>query len=66
MPADIALPEVAEHHFWNLSKYDLKQIVGEPAGIRANIGDYVRGFSPNVRDIFDQFELDKPGHARFP
>lgn len=59
LPADIALPAVAKQHFWNLSKYDLKKIVGEPAGIRANIGDYVRGFSPNVRDIFEQFELDK-------
>jgi len=59
LPADLALPNVAKQHFWNLSKYDLKKIVGEPAGIRANIGDYVRGFSPNVRDIFEQFELDK-------
>ncbi|MDQ3156739.1 MAG: type I restriction-modification system subunit M, partial [Actinomycetota bacterium] len=59
VPEDIALPRVSGHSFYNTSKYDMRKLLGDPVNLRANIGDYVRGFSPNVRDIFEEFELDK-------
>lgn len=33
--------------------------MADPAGLRENLGAYLAGFSPNVRDIFDRFEFDK-------
>lgn len=59
LPEDIALPRASGHSFYNTSKYDMKKLRGDPVNLRANIGDYVRGFSPNVRDIFEEFDLDK-------
>ena len=59
LPLDIAMPQVTDLSFWNISAYDLRKALGEPAQLRANLEDYVLGFSPNVRDIFEQFELGK-------
>ena len=44
--------------FWNVSKYDLKRVLGDPANIRANLADYLDGFDAQTRDIFTSFELD--------
>ena len=59
LPPEIGMPRVTGLSFWNTSGYDLQRALGEPAQLRANLEDYVLGFSPNVRDIFEQFEVAK-------
>lgn len=53
--------------FYNTSPLDLKRLLGDQDNIRENLVEYVRGFSPAVRDIFDSFDfyaqLDKLSKA---
>ncbi|HEX5744602.1 MAG TPA: class I SAM-dependent DNA methyltransferase [Archangium sp.] len=44
-------------HFFNTSPLDLKKLMGDPDNIGENLRDYVVGFSPAVRDIFERFEF---------
>lgn len=56
--APIALPEVSGQSFYNTSRYTLKKIAGDPANARANLENYVAGFSATVRDIFERYDFD--------
>ncbi|RKH35604.1 type I restriction-modification system subunit M [Corallococcus sicarius] len=44
-------------HFFNTSPMDLKKLMGDQDNIGENLLDYVQGFSPAVRDIFERFEF---------
>ena len=55
----VFLTKAAGQSFYNTSGFTLKSLTGDPAGIRANLLDYVRGFSENVRDIFEKFDFEK-------
>lgn len=57
--AAVFLKKASEQSFYNTSAFTLKSLMGDPAGIKANLLDYIRGFSENVRDIFERFEFDK-------
>jgi type I restriction enzyme M protein len=52
------LPAVSGHAFYNTSLYTLKKLAGDPANLRANLVDYVQGFSANVRDIFERYNFN--------
>lgn len=43
--------------FYNVSRLDLHRLMGDQDNVRAHLSDYVRGFSENVRDIFERFEF---------
>jgi type I restriction enzyme M protein len=43
---------------FNVSKYTFAKLLGEPAGIARNLTAYIKGFSPNVRKIFERFEFE--------
>ncbi|GAB4200753.1 MAG: class I SAM-dependent DNA methyltransferase [Roseiflexaceae bacterium] len=53
------LTKAAGQSFYNTSKYDFPLLLGDANQIRANVLDYVAGFSPNVRDIFERYEFEK-------
>lgn len=55
--AEHVLPSKAGADFFNTSKYTLATIANDPANVRANLVDYVNGFSANVRDIFDRYDF---------
>lgn len=55
----IKLQEASGHQFYNTSPFDFAKLVADPQDLRANIGAYLAGFSPSVRDIFERFEFDK-------
>jgi type I restriction enzyme M protein len=44
--------------FYNTSKYTLKSLLSEPDNLRANLLDYLAGFSANVADIFERFKFE--------
>ncbi len=48
---------VAGGEFYNVSPLDLKKLLGDQDHIEENLRAYVQGFSPAVRDIFEQFEF---------
>jgi type I restriction enzyme M protein len=43
--------------FYNTSKLDFEKLKGDPNNIAANLTSYVKGFSPNARDVIDQFKF---------
>ncbi len=45
--------------FYNISKYDLSRLKEDPNNIHLNFENYLGGFSENVRDIIENFELDR-------
>ncbi|XOV94594.1 MAG: N-6 DNA methylase [Bacteroidota bacterium] len=46
-------------NFYNVSKFDLKGLTQDPHNIELNFNQYINNFSPNVRDILENFEIDK-------
>ncbi|MBO1022839.1 SAM-dependent DNA methyltransferase [Methylobacterium sp. SD274] len=51
------LLRAAKQGFYNTDPLDLARLMGDQDNIRANLIRYVEGFSPAVRDIFEQFEF---------
>jgi type I restriction enzyme M protein len=45
--------------FYNTSLYDFGKLLGDAANLRANLLNYIDGFSPNIRDIFERYEFEK-------
>lgn len=47
------LRDASGYNFYNISKYDMSKLMNDPDNLRLNMIDYIRGFSPNVRDIME-------------
>jgi type I restriction enzyme M protein len=45
--------------FYNYSQYDLSRLKGDPNGIKLNFQNYLNGFSDNVHEILQNFQIDK-------
>ncbi|RNL71820.1 class I SAM-dependent DNA methyltransferase [Streptomyces sp. I6] len=43
--------------FYNTSQYDLARLLEDPAGLRANLIDYISHFSSNI-DVFERFGFE--------
>jgi len=52
---DHILPTVSKQAFYNTSRFTLGKLAGDPADLKANLLNYVEGFSPNVKDIFERY-----------
>ena len=46
--------------FYNFSKFDLQRLKSDPNGLKLNFPNYIGGFSENVHQIIENFQLDKP------
>ncbi|MHC5796130.1 type I restriction-modification system subunit M [Lacisediminihabitans sp. FW035] len=57
--AAVFLAKASGQSFYNTSAFSLQSLMGDPASIKANLIDYLHGFSDNVRDIFERFEFEK-------
>jgi len=57
--AAVFLAKASGQSFYNTSAFTLQTLMGDPASIKANLIDYLHGFSDNVRDIFERFEFEK-------
>ena len=62
VPED-ALPPIilrkTDTSFYNTSQYDLFRLKEDPNNIRLNFENYIGGFSQDVRDIIENFNLDR-------
>ena len=57
IPVEKLLPNISKHDFYNTSLFTVDKLGGDPANVRANLLNYIDGFSANVRDIFDRYEF---------
>ena len=46
--------------FYNHSKYDLNRLKGDTSGLKINFNNYINGYSQNVFEILEHFQLEKP------
>jgi type I restriction enzyme M protein len=46
--------------FYNHSKYDLNRLKSDPQNIGMNLQNYLGGFSENVVEIIENFQIEKP------
>jgi type I restriction enzyme M protein len=54
---DFQLTKASGYSFYNTSPYDLKKASADTTNLRANLQSYIDGFSPNVRDIFERYDI---------
>ncbi len=55
---DSVLNEAAGQRFHNHSQLDFEKLKGDPDNIEKHLVSYIKGFSANVRRIFDFFEFE--------
>ena len=55
---DAKLNKVAGQRFHNHSRFDFRNLRGDPDNIDEHLVTYIKGFSENVRRIFDYFEFE--------
>src|SRR6266436_2754964 len=55
---DTNLNKAAGQRFHNHSPLDFEKLKGDPDNIERDLVSYIKGFSKNVRDIFDFFEFE--------
>ena len=56
---DDFLKAVSGQKFYNVSKYDFEKLLKDPENIADNFRNYINGFSPNAKEIIDNFGFDK-------
>lgn len=56
---DMILKEVSKQNFYNTSVFDFKKLLDDPANIESNLENYLNGYSQEVRDIIENFDLDR-------
>src|SRR5205809_1109766 len=44
--------------FYNTSKYDFPALLDDHANLKANLRNYIQGFSPNMREVVERFDFD--------
>ncbi len=44
---------------YNVSPFTFAKLTGDPNGLAKNLTAYIKGFSPNMREIFEKFEFEK-------
>ncbi len=51
------LLRITHRGFYNVSRLDMKRLMGDQDHIAANLESYIDGFSPEVREIFERFDF---------
>jgi len=51
------LQEASGYVFYNISEWTLKSLLGNPSQLEANMNAYLNGFSDNVKEIIENFDL---------
>lgn len=45
------------HDYYNISEYDFEKLMDDSNAIETNLRDYINGFSEDVKEILDNFEI---------
>ncbi len=54
---DPVLRKAAGTAMYNTSRFDFKRLLEDPANIDFNVQAYLNAYSPNVREIMDNFDF---------
>lgn len=54
---DGILYKASGYKFYNTSNYTFAKLLADPDNIEINFDNYLKGFSPNVKDIIENFEF---------
>lgn len=49
--------KITGNDYYNISKFDFEKLVDDSLNIDTNLRDYINGFSDDVREILDNFEI---------
>jgi len=52
------LKRASEFAFYNTSHYDFEKLLADAPNLAANLRNYMAGFSPNMREVFERFDFD--------
>jgi len=55
---DAKLNKISGHGFHNRTKHDMNSLLDDPENIHKNLKAYIKGFSENVREIFENFKFE--------
>jgi type I restriction enzyme M protein len=55
----ILLKAASPLNFYNVNQYDLERLSQDSSNIQLNFNAYINGFSENVREIIENFQIDK-------
>ncbi len=44
--------------FYNTSRYDFEKLLADAPHLAINLRNYINGFSPNMREVFEKFDFD--------
>ena len=58
-PSPILIKATGGKNFYNTSYFDLKRLAQDANQIELNFNNYLNNFSENVRDIIENFQMDK-------
>lgn len=51
------LVRAAKLSFYNTSPFDFQKLLDDPNNIKANLINYINGFSDNTRDVFERYDF---------
>lgn len=51
------LTKASGYPFYNISRFTMRRLLDEPSQIRANLEEYLNGFSDNVQEIINKFKF---------
>lgn len=54
---DVQVKRTTGLGFYNVSAFDFARLLEDPEGLRANLMDYITGFSANI-DVFERFKFE--------
>jgi type I restriction enzyme M protein len=57
--APVLKKAAGNQNFYNTSQYDLRALTQDPQNIEINFRNYINGYSNNVSEILENFQLDK-------
>jgi type I restriction enzyme M protein len=52
------LRKASHFAFYNTSRYDFDKLLADAPHLRANLKNYIAGFSPNMREVLEKFDFD--------
>ncbi len=55
---DGQLRKAAGFAFYNTSRYDFASLLDDHPHLKANLRNYINGFSPNMREVLERFDFD--------
>ncbi len=58
-PSKVILQSTNGLNFYNTSYFDLRRLKQDSGNIELNFNNYINGFSENVREILENFQIDK-------